>query len=87
MKDLINRLDEGRGPGGDMVGEALIVNHPDLEALLVQHKRQYEKLRKEGMLQGQAWNRQFDGSGLTYDIKYLEDILDGLKAIARKYGV
>ena len=83
MKDLINRLEEGRrGPGGDMVGEALIVNHPDLEALLVQHKRQYEKLRKEGMLQG-----QFDGSGLTYDIEYLEGILDGLKAIARKYGV
>lgn len=83
MKDLINRLDEVRGPGGGMAGEAMIVNHPDLEGLLGQHKSQYEKMRKKGRLMG----RQFDGSGIAYDISYLEDILDSLRTLARKYGV
>ena len=83
MKNLIQRLEEGPGPDGGIAGEAIIVKHPDLEGLLGQHKRQYEKMRKEGQLMG----RQFDGSGIDYDISYLEGILDGLKTLARKYGV
>lgn len=79
----INNINDTNNNIGGMTGEALVAMHPDLEALLGQHVSQYEKMKSEGRL----WNRQFDESGINYDIQYLESILEGLKTLADKYRV
>lgn len=66
------------------VGQALIVEHPDLVTLAQEHRDELEKLRQAGALEDL---RHCEGSGIEHDISYLEMVLDELRNISSHYGV